>query len=163
MDEWKLPWEGGCRCGATRIWVTKPPLLTMACHCAGCQRMSAERLFAVGRGPADGFEVTEGAPVLGGEGRDMHHFCPRCMTWMFTRPPGIDFLVNVRAPVLDDHLWVVPFVETFTGEGSPGRRRRRRTASRPCRTPGGWQELTLRSRRKGRGPALGQPPSSLPS
>lgn len=38
---------------------------------------------------------------------------------MFTRPPGMDWFVNVRAPVLDDHLWVVPFVETFTSEKLP--------------------------------------------
>ena len=42
MDEgWKLPWNGGCRCGAVRLRVTKPPLLAAACHCTGCQSMSA--------------------------------------------------------------------------------------------------------------------------
>ena len=119
MDEWKLPWEGGCRCGATRIRVTKAPILTMACHCAGCQLMSASAFSLSVAVPADGFEIVEGEPVLGGKSRDMHHFCPHCMTWMFTRPPGLDWFVNVRAPVLDDHLWVVPFVETFTAEKLP--------------------------------------------
>jgi hypothetical protein len=57
--------------------------------------------------------------VLGGLSRDMHYFCPSCMSWMFTRPPGMDWFVNTRAPVLDDHLWVVPFVETCTAEGLP--------------------------------------------
>jgi len=66
-----------------------------------------------------GFEVTDGKPILGGEGRDMHYFCPRCLTWMFTRPPGFDWLVNLRAPVLDAALWVVPYLETFTAEGYP--------------------------------------------
>lgn len=117
MESWKLPWDGGCRCGATRIRVTKPPLLTMACHCAGCQKMSASAYsLSIGVSSA-GFEIIAGEPVLGGEGRDMHHFCPRCMTWMFTTPPGFDWLVNVRAPVLDDHLWIVPFMEVYTAEG----------------------------------------------
>jgi len=40
MDGWDLPWEGGCRCGAVRLRVTKPPLLTGICHCTGCRRMS---------------------------------------------------------------------------------------------------------------------------
>ncbi len=31
MDDWKLPWEGGCRCGNVRLRVTAPPLLAMAC------------------------------------------------------------------------------------------------------------------------------------
>ena len=33
--------EGGCRCGRVRLRVEAPPLITMACHCTGCQRMSA--------------------------------------------------------------------------------------------------------------------------
>ncbi len=57
--------------------------------------------------------------MLGGLGRDMHHFCPRCMTWMFTRPIGMDWFVNVRPSLLDDHGWFVPFVETFTAEKLP--------------------------------------------
>jgi hypothetical protein len=142
MEEWKLPWEGGCRCGATRIRVTKPPLLTMACHCAGCQRMSASAYSLSVAVPADGFEVIEGEPVLGGKGRDMHHFCPLCMTWMFTRPPGLDFLVNVRAPVLDDHLWVVPFVETFTGEGYAWARIPAPHSFETMPEMEGWQALT---------------------
>ena len=32
MDDWKLPWEGGCRCGEVRFRVTAPPLLSAACH-----------------------------------------------------------------------------------------------------------------------------------
>ena len=117
MESWKLPWEGGCRCGAIRIRVMTPPLLTMACHCAGCRKMSASAYSLSVAVSAAGFEVIQGEPVLGGKDRDMHHFCPNCMTWMFTRPPGFDWLVNVRAPVLDDHLWVVPFLEVYTGRG----------------------------------------------
>jgi hypothetical protein len=66
--------------------------------------------------PADGFEVKAGAPILGGLNRDMHFFCPKCLSWMFTKLTGIDWFINVRVPVLDDHHWVKPFVETFTAE-----------------------------------------------
>ena len=38
---------------------------------------------------------------------------------MFTRPAGLDFLVNVRATMLDDHAWFVPYVETCRAEGFP--------------------------------------------
>lgn len=116
MDDWKLPWEGGCRCGQVRVRVTKPPLLAAACHCTGCQTMSASAFSLSLAIPADGFEVTQGEPVLGGLNRDMHHFCPACLTWMFTRPPGLDWFVNMRPSLLDDHRWFVPYVETFAGE-----------------------------------------------
>ena len=119
MDDWKLPWDGGCRCGAVRIRVTRPPLLAMACHCTGCQSMSASAFSLSLAVPTDGFEIVAGDPVLGGLNRDMHYFCPLCLTWMFTRPPGMDWFVNLRPSLLDDHRWFVPFVETWTSEKLP--------------------------------------------
>jgi hypothetical protein len=118
MDEWKLPWEGGCRCGAVRVRVTKPPLLTGACHCTGCQSMTASAYSLSVTVPADGFEVTRGEPVLGGlKGPVSHHFhCPDCLTWLYTRAEGFDWFVNLRASALDDHRWFEPFVELFTAE-----------------------------------------------
>ena len=117
--DWKLPWLGGCRCGETRLRISKPPLLTMACHCSGCQNMSASA-FSLSIGiPSDGFEVTSGQPVFGGLANDQHLFCPSCKSWMFTRPKGMDWFVNVRATMLDDHGWFAPFIETFTDEKIP--------------------------------------------
>jgi hypothetical protein len=118
-EGWSLPWQGGCRCGAVRFTVSAPPLVTMACHCRGCQRMSASAFSLSVAIPAGGFAVTEGETVLGGAGRDMHHFCPLCMSWLFTRIPGMDAFVNVRATMLDDPSWYVPYIETFRGEGLP--------------------------------------------
>ena len=141
MESWKLPWEGGCRCGTTRIRVTTPPLLTMACHCAGCQKMSASAYsLSVGVSSA-GFEVIQGEPALGGKDRDMHHFCPHCMTWMFTTLPGFDWLVNVRAPVLDDHLWVAPFLEVYTKEGFAWARTGAPHSFETEPDPDGWKAL----------------------
>ena len=117
--EWKLPWDGGCRCGQVRLRVTKPPLLAAACHCTGCQSMSSSAFSLSLAIPSDGFEVTQGEPVLGGLSRDVHYFCPACMTWMFTRPTGMDWFVNLRPTMLDDHGWFEPFIETFTGEKLP--------------------------------------------
>ena len=67
--------------------------------------------------PADGFEVTQGEPVIGGlHGAARHFFCGWCMTWMFTRPEGIDFFVNLRPTMLDQPKWFTPFIETMTRE-----------------------------------------------
>lgn len=116
----ELPLAGGCRCGQVRFRITAPPLLTMACHCTGCQRMSASAFSLSIAAPADGFEVTEGEPVIGGlHGAIRHYFCPHCMSWMFTRPDQVDWLVNVRATLLDDAGWFTPFVETYTCEALP--------------------------------------------
>jgi hypothetical protein len=112
-----LPAEGGCRCGRVRLKISAKPLLTMACHCTGCQRMSASAFSLSLAIPSQGFEVSAGVPVIGGlHGASRHYFCPHCMSWMFTRPEGMDWFVNLRAPVLDRHDWFAPFVETFTDE-----------------------------------------------
>jgi hypothetical protein len=119
-DEWKLPWEGGCRCGQTRVRITAPPLLAGACHCTGCQRMTASAFSLSIAVPSQGFEVILGEPVIGGlHGPTRHFFCARCLSWMFTRPEGMDAFVNVRASVLDDRAWFVPYVEFWTSEKLP--------------------------------------------
>jgi hypothetical protein len=120
MAGWKLPWDGGCRCGRTRIRVSEPPLLASACHCTGCQKMSSSAFSLTLTVPAGGFEVVSGEPVIGGlHGPTRHFFCSWCMTWMFTLPADMDTLVNVRASMLDDHSWFIPYLEVNTGEKLP--------------------------------------------
>lgn len=119
--DWKLPWEGGCRCGEVRLRVTMPPLLAGACHCAGCQKMSASAYSLTLTLPADGFDIVAGEPVIGGlHGPEAHHFhCPRCKAWLFTRAEGMDWFVNLRPSTLDDHLWFEPYLELWTAEKLP--------------------------------------------
>ena len=117
-NEWKLPWEGGCRCGGLRFRVTAPPFLSTACHCSGCQRMTASAFTLSLSIPRDGFEITKGEPVLGGVGDPpIHYHCPACKSWVFTRPVEPAYFVNVRTTMLDDHAWAAPFVELYRGEG----------------------------------------------
>lgn len=112
----KPPIDGRCRCDGLRIRLTEAPLMTTACHCLGCQRMSssAYSLTAICAGPA--FTVTRGEPVVGGaHGKEAQHFfCGHCMTWMFTRPVLLPHIVNVRPTMFDDHTWFAPFMETHT-------------------------------------------------
>ncbi|WP_300376265.1 GFA family protein [Henriciella sp.] len=117
MKDPDLPLDGSCRCGSVRFRVTAPPLATMACHCTGCQKMSASAFSASAAFPADGFELLAGDPVIGGlKGETRHYFCQDCMTWLYTRPEGVDFMVNIRATMLDDTSWFAPFMETYLSE-----------------------------------------------
>ena len=70
--------------------------------------------------PTPGFEVIAGEPVVGGVGEPPMHFCcGHCSSWVFTRPAGMNFFVNVRATLLDDCSWFRPFVETQTSDALP--------------------------------------------
>lgn len=121
MPKPALPMEGSCRCGATRIRITAPPLMTAACHCRGCQKMAASAYSLTAMIPTQGFEVIAGEPVRGGAAGDQlsHMCCPDCMSWMFTRITGLDMFLNVRPTMLDDPSWFTPFIETMTAEKLP--------------------------------------------
>jgi hypothetical protein len=109
--------EGGCRCGQVRFKISAPPLITMACHCTGCQKMTSSAFSLSVLTTSAGFAVTEGEPVIGGlHGATQHFFCPHCKSWMFTRPDGADHLVNVRTTLLDDPSGLDPYMETMTAE-----------------------------------------------
>lgn len=115
------PLSGTCRCGTVAFEISAPPVMTSACHCRGCQRMSASAFSLSAMVPSEGFRVVRGAPVLGGlkgPGQD-HFFCPDCMTWMFTRFAVMADFVNVRSTMLDDPALSEPFMETMTSEKLP--------------------------------------------
>ncbi|MGV3481012.1 MAG: GFA family protein [Sphingobium sp.] len=115
-----LPIEGECRCGAVGFSISALPLLTMACHCTGCQRMSSSAYSLSAAIPSEGFSITRGETVIGGlHGASQHHFCAHCMSWLFTRPEGMDWFVNIRPTMLNDTSWSRPFIETFTSEKLP--------------------------------------------
>ena len=109
--------EGACRCGEVRIRAEGAPLVTMACHCRGCQRMSGSAFSLSSLYPADRFAVSAGEPVRGGVGTGPSHmFCAKCMSWLFTVPEGLEQFVNVRSVMFDDASDHRPFMETYTAD-----------------------------------------------
>jgi hypothetical protein len=120
MTKIPLPLSGSCRCGRVEIRITQPPICTAACHCRGCQKMAASAFSLTAMVPEKGFAVTRGETVVGGMRAPeiAHHFCPHCMSWMFTRPAGMGF-VNVRPTMLDDTGWFRPFMETYASTKLP--------------------------------------------
>ena len=119
MSDATLPLEGGCRCGQVRFKVTTAPGLTAVCHCRGCQKMTGGAFALSTMVSSDGFHVIEGEPVIGGMHGPIQHFhCPHCLSWVFTRPPGVPF-VNVRTSMLDAPDGFAPFVDMWVEEKLP--------------------------------------------
>lgn len=111
---------GKCRCGRVRFEVDSECLITMACHCTGCQRMTASAFSLSALHPSDGFKVTSGDTIIGGlHGSTRHYFCEHCMSWLFTRPEGMDDFVNIRATMMEGAQSYSPFIETYTDEKLP--------------------------------------------
>ncbi len=112
--------QGGCRCGKVRYEVTGEPLLTMACHCTGCQRMTASAFSLSDGYSADAFSLVSGETAIGGiHGPTRHYHCDHCKSWLYTEPEGVEDFVNVRSTMFDTPRRERPFVETYTNEALP--------------------------------------------
>lgn len=122
MSEWKLPWSASCLCGQVKMRVSAPPLVAMACHCTGCQKLTSGAYSLTLMLPGEGFEVVEGETTLGGMHRAeaQHHYCTHCKGWLYTTAPALGGLVNFRPAMLDDASWVVPYMEACVLEKLPG-------------------------------------------
>jgi hypothetical protein len=109
---------GQCRCGRIAFEATPPVLLTMACHCVGCQRMTGSAFSLSAMYAASRFRVTKGEPVIGGmKAFPPHYMCATCSSWVFTKisTPAGDY-VNVRATMFDQADHQAPYIETCTAE-----------------------------------------------
>lgn len=112
------PVEGACMCGQVRLRVSAPPIITMACHCKGCQKLSASAFSLTAMIPAAGVEVIGETAVGALHGASKYEYCPRCLNWLLTRPAGIPF-VSVRPTMFDLPAWSTPFIESFASEKLP--------------------------------------------
>ena len=130
-NRWRCP---NCRskaAAAAAVYafrLTEQPWLEAACHCRGCQRMTASAFSTTLVMPEGGFAVIAGEPVIGGMHGDVadHHHCDWCKSWVFTRPRAAMGFVNVRATLLDDPYWFAPVAGDADGrEAAMGRDRRR--------------------------------------
>ena len=112
----KLPLEGRCLCDRVRVHVAAAPFLTMACHCIGCQRLTASAFSLSVAVPREGFSV-EGETVIGAlHGAHRHRYCAHCLNWLYTEPDGLDWLVNVRTSLFDEKDGLDPLIEVWTNE-----------------------------------------------
>jgi len=116
----KPPYHGACLCGSVQVTVTAVPLLTLACHCRGCQKFSASAYSLTTMFPSDAFEHS-GTLLKGGLGAAgrTHYFCQSCLNFIFSRIDGADHRINLRTSVLDKAASFAPFVEVMTDEKMP--------------------------------------------
>lgn len=99
--------------------VSIAPIITMACHCTGCQKLSASAFSLTAMVPVDGFEVIAGRTQIGAlHGDNPYHYCPNCLNWLYTALASAPF-VNVRPGLFNVPEWSTPFIETYVREQLP--------------------------------------------
>ena len=117
MTSTSIRLKGHCRCGRVEFELSAEPMMTIACHCTGCQRMTSSAFSLGALFPSAALSIVSGRPVIGGlHGPTRHYFCGHCMSWLFTRPEAMDDLVTVRSTMLENAQRYQPFIETYTDE-----------------------------------------------
>lgn len=123
----KLPLTGGCHCGALRYETSEAPILTYACHCTDCQRITGTAFSLAVIVPESGVRLTKGEPRpierIADSGRvNVRRLCRDCCCWIsgLGRPNEVGIVVRrVRAGTLDDRSWLQPTAHFFTRSKQP--------------------------------------------
>lgn len=118
----KVPFTGGCMCGAVRYECAAEPLAMGNCHCRDCQQATGTAFAAAVVVPREAviitgevkyFEVTgeSGQPIRRG-------FCPNCGSRLFGMRANADFL-SIMAGSLDDPSEFRPAMDVYVASAQP--------------------------------------------
>ncbi len=116
-----MSYNGRCSCGNVQFRLNAEPMMTHACHCTQCPRVT---------GPAFGMHtVLEPAQVemVAGEPRSAHfegtshtaYFCGDCGTYVWSHYAGLEGCWFIRVGTLDEHDSLPPDVHIYTGTKQP--------------------------------------------
>jgi hypothetical protein len=122
----KVPFSGGCACGAIRYECSAEPVMMFKCHCRDCQHMTGSGFSPAVIVPADAFRITRGElqyhfTESAGGGQHRRGFCAQCGSLITggensERPRSI---VGVTAGTLDDPSLFQPQMDIFVSDAQP--------------------------------------------
>lgn len=115
----KLPFSGGCSCGAIRYECSAKPIFSWNCHCRDCQRASGGAYCPVMYVPRSALKVTGPAAVYhdvkAESGRLVQRgSCPTCGSNLFILAELVPELQGLWAASLDDPSLFKPQVNVWT-------------------------------------------------
>jgi hypothetical protein len=103
-----------------QVRITAPPLLTFACHCRACQKLTASAFSLTTMFPSDAVTCT-GALITGGlrAPARQHVFCATCLGFIYSKITGADHRINLRSALLENATEFPPFLEVMTRDKMP--------------------------------------------
>lgn len=115
----KLPFSGGCLCGALRYECTLEPELMYYCHCSDCRKASGTAFHAGMYMKRAGFDLIAGTPksfaVTADSGRTIvRYFCPACGSHIYSDKGANEPMLSLKAGSLDDPDVFRPDTEIWT-------------------------------------------------
>ena len=115
----KLPANGSCQCGNVNYEVTDEPLVTVACHCKDCQKLSTSAFSISMVLNRSGFKILSGKlkswerPTAAG-GVAVCWFCPDCGNRIFHENPAMPNVIRLKPGTLEDTSVLEPQAHVWT-------------------------------------------------
>ena|SRR5688572_20133328 len=114
----KVPFEGGCQCGAVRYSCTAGPFVSYTCHCVACQRLTSSAFATSIQVPAEAFSILQGTVasrerIADSGNRLTTAFCSACGSALFSANSARPRLRSIYVGTLDSaadvevsaHIW----------------------------------------------------------
>ncbi len=119
-----LPANGACQCGEVTYQLTEEPLITYACHCLDCQKLSTSSFSITMFLRRSGFELLSGnlqsweRPTAAGN-RAVCWFCPTCGNRIYHENPQMPDVIRLKPGTLDDTSVLDPRAHVWTCREQP--------------------------------------------
>lgn len=120
----KIPATGSCQCGNVSYQVIEEPLVTVACHCRDCQKLSTAAFSLTMVVKRAGFEILSGElkswqrPTASG-GVAVCWFCPDCGNRIYHESPEQAEFIRLKPGTLDDTSVIEPQAHVWTCREQP--------------------------------------------
>ncbi len=118
----KIPFTGGCLCGAIRYECSAEPILMGNCHCRDCQQATGTAFAAAILVPRNAVTITGDVKyyeTTGDSGGIVSRgFCPICGSQLFSKPPMPEFM-GITAGSLDEPSEFQPVIDFYTASAQP--------------------------------------------
>jgi len=109
--------DAQCACGALRLAVSEPPLLTALCHCLACQRRTGAPFSANSFYAIDCVEICGTSTEFirtADSGRKVHmYFCPTCGSTVYWKADGAPSWIGVGVGAFADPTYAPPAMSVF--------------------------------------------------
>ena len=122
----KIPFTGGCACGAIRYECNAEPMACFAVIVEIASAQSPAHFITFVIMPADAFKFMRGAPRYHFTtslkfGKHKRGFCANCGSRLTggENPEGTSRIVGIIAGSLDDPSWFRPQMDIFTSDAQP--------------------------------------------
>jgi hypothetical protein len=120
----KVPFSGGCACGAVRYECSAAPRSMVNCHCRDCQRAGGAGFSPTVVVPAAAFRLLRGEPKRHSTAAESGHtafraFCGECGAPLFASSSARRDFIGIRAGSLDDPSWFQPEAEVWAASAQP--------------------------------------------